>query len=414
MRQSATLIPILAMAGALALAPPTSTGLSAQQGSPFRVAASGERARDVQTARDRGFAAVSVEVLTSLGWTVEVDGPRWRLRLAGAPDLLLTDGVPFLRFGEAHVQLADAPYVRGATLYLPAQLLWDVLPFRLSDRYALEEGLTLRALAGTERAAAAPAAPEPVRPPRAATGAGSSKRVVIIDPGHGGDDPGALGPGGTREKDVALALGVALARELERHPELEVHLTRRSDLLVPLWERGQRATEIKGDRPGVFISLHANALPAQRGVRGFETYFLSEARTDDERRVAANENAPLAVPQGQAPAADPDLDFILRELRNLDHQHWSALLAELVQARLGTVHPGPDRGVKQGPFAVITNALMPAVLVEVGFITNREEEGLLTQPEFHEKAAKALADATLAFFMRYPSGRPLGSAGGGG
>ncbi len=232
------------------------------------------------------------------------------------------------------------------------------------------------------------------------------KRVVVIDPGHGGKDPGTSGPGGRREKDIALAVGRALARELRGDETLEVHLTRDRDVLVPLWRRGELATEWKGDRPGVFISIHANALPNRNAVRGFETYFLSEARTEHELRVAANENAPLEIDRedGAVEGDEEDLGFILRELRNLDHTHWSSLLAEGVQGQLATVHPGPSRGVKQAPLAVITNALMPAVLVEVGFVTNREEERLLSRGEFQAHLAEAMGRAIRDFFERYPPG----------
>jgi N-acetylmuramoyl-L-alanine amidase len=198
----------------------------------------------------------------------------------------------------------------------------------------------------------------------------------------------------------------ALQRELSSDPEIEVRLTRDGDVAVPLWSRGETATSWKGERPGVFISIHANALPDRTGVRGFETYFLSEARDEHERRVAALENAPLgATGAGAATGAgDPLLGAILRDLRTFDHQHWSADLAEEVQRELGGFHPGPDRGVKQGPFAVITNSLMPSVLVEVGFITNPEEERLLTRDDFHRQSAQAIARAIRRFFERYPPG----------
>jgi N-acetylmuramoyl-L-alanine amidase len=120
--------------------------------------------------------------------------------------------------------------------------------------------------------------------------------------------------------------------------------------------------------------------------------------------VAALENAPLAL---ERPGSDndPGLGFILSELRNHDHQHWSADLASGVQRSLAAVHPGPDRGVKQGPFAVITNALMPAVLVEVGFITHRDEERAIADAAFQARAAGAVAGAVEAFARRYPPGR---------
>ncbi|MBW3535974.1 MAG: N-acetylmuramoyl-L-alanine amidase [Gemmatimonadetes bacterium] len=326
---------------------------------------------------------------------------------------------------ELLLQLVDEPYRFGDDVWVPLQLLTDFLPSRLADGYAFEaDPPTLRVLeaelwsevlvepgstgagattAGeppsTARASPPPAAPDP------------SPRVVVIDPGHGGGDPGAMGVGGLREKDVALAVALVLAEELRTRPGLEVHLTRDADRLVPIWGRGQWATDVKGSRPGVFISLHANAV-SRRDARGFETYFLSEARTEHERRVAALENAPLERERAAAGDGEVGLDFILKDLHNLDHAHWSALLAELIQDRMAPVHPGPNRGVKQAPLAVITNALMPAVLVELGFITNREEERVLGRPAFHADAARALADAVMAFFERYPPGS-AGVTGGG-
>jgi N-acetylmuramoyl-L-alanine amidase len=240
-------------------------------------------------------------------------------------------------------------------------------------------------------------------------------RVVVIDPGHGGYDPGSVGPAGVREKDVSLAVALALAEALAGEPDLEVHLTRDRDVSIPVWERGEMATRLKGDRPGIFISIHLNALddPYTRGV---ETYFLSEARTEHERRVAALENAPPAGngDGGAALTGDPGLAFILNELRNLDHIHWSADLAQVVQAQLAEVHPGRDRGVKQAPLAVITNALMPGVLVELGFVTQRDEERLLADPAFHAEAADALAEAVRTFLRRYPPVAGGASGGGGG
>ena len=228
-------------------------------------------------------------------------------------------------------------------------------------------------------------------------------RVVIIDAGHGGADPGALGPRGIREKDVALAVALDLAAILRRNTDFEVHMTRETDVFVDLWERGEIATKVKGERPGLFVSIHGNSIPNQRTTRGFETYFLSEARTEHERRVSANENAPLSYQgQGVDPENEPDLDFILRELRNLDHSHWSSLLADLTQQELEEFHPGPNRGVKQGVLAVLTNALMPSVLVETGYLSHDEEGRLLGERAFQRDTA--LARAIERFFERYPPG----------
>jgi N-acetylmuramoyl-L-alanine amidase len=104
------------------------------------------------------------------------------------------------------------------------------------------------------------------------------------------------------------------------------------------------------------------------------------------------------------PANEADLDFILRELRNLDHQHWSELLAGLTQEELADFHPGPDRGVKQGVLAVLTNALMPSILVETGYLSHDEEGRLLGERRFQQDAAAAIARAVERFFERYPPG----------
>jgi N-acetylmuramoyl-L-alanine amidase len=340
----------------------------------------------------RGFASVALTELSRLGWDVMGDESRAVLRWKGGdPAVEIRPGTPYLSWGREAVHLAESPYALSGRIYVPLQFLVDILPWKLPRHFQYDPGS--RTLAFNPPGAAG-----------ASNGVGGT-RVVVIDPGHGGRDLGARGPGGVLEKEVALGIALELARVLKADPALEVHLTRDSDFLVPLWRRGEMATEWKGDRPGVFVSIHANAMPNSRATRGFETYFLSEARTEHERRVAALENSAQEFEREEdRPAENPDLSFILKELRNLDHQHWSALLAELVQNQLREVHPGPDRGVKQGPFAVITNALMPAVLVEVGFISNPEEERLMTQRAFQQNAARAMADAVKEFFHRYPPG----------
>jgi N-acetylmuramoyl-L-alanine amidase len=297
----------------------------------------------------------------------------------------------------------------GEDLFLPLQVLVELFPRFLPNAYAFDPErnlLTVQSIGGVavDRVGTGGASPAA----RVAESRGSNEqapRILIIDAGHGGSDPGAIGPGGTREADLALALALALAREFEGDPEVEVRLTRDRDVAVPLWSRGEMATEWKGDRPGVFLSIHMNALGDRPGVRGFETYFLSEARDEHERRVAALENASLPPSQSPgAPGSDPFLTALIRDLQAFDHQHWSADLAEVVQRELGSFHPGADRGVKQGPFAVITNSLMPSVLVEIGFITSPEEERLLRRTDFQRDAVQALARAVRSFFLRYPPG----------
>jgi N-acetylmuramoyl-L-alanine amidase len=394
---------------------------------------------------EQGFAAVPIGLFEELGWAVaEVEGA---IAMLGphSVTLALTVGSPFFTWDDEVLQLADVPYRGGGQARVPIQLLADFLPRRLPELYTFDGStLTLQAAeaedwSGTTVVQLRPDAQEPeaedpagqdsdAQLPSASTVAGGGggaavgpgtadryrgPRIVVVDAGHGGGDPGALGLRGIREKNVALGIARAIAELLGREPDFEVYLTREDDTFVPIWDRGDLATEWKGDRPGVFLSIHANSFPTRRSARGFETYFLAEARNDHERRVSAIENAPLSA-GGQAvdPDEEPDLGFILRELKTLDHQHWSAMLAEMVQAEMAKFHPGPDRGVKQGVLAVLTNALMPSVLVEVGYLSNEDEGPLLGQPTFQDEAARSIARAVVRFFERYPPGSGTGGPGG--
>lgn len=356
--------------------------------------------------RSEGFAATAVEVLQDWGWIVESRGDSVVATSPGGSRLTMVAGTPFVRVDNRVLQLADAPYTSDRALLVPIQLFRELaLPV------------------ASEVAGVAPdATPETSKPPPETSerGAPASStdspysslppatiptRVVIIDAGHGGRDLGALGYGGTREKDVALGVALELAHVLETWPEYQVHLIRDDDEFVPLWERGGIATELKGAEPGVFLSLHVNSNPTSRKAEGFETFFLADARTEDERRLSALENA--AVPmEGQSVGGlgGDDLGLILGELRNLDYQHWSAHLATLVQEELAKVHPGRNRGVSQAPLAALTTSLMPSVLVEVGYITNSDEEELLGRTEFRQHLAEAMARAVDRFFDGYPPG----------
>lgn len=224
------------------------------------------------------------------------------------------------------------------------------------------------------------------------------RKVVIIDAGHGGRDPGRDAASGLHEKTVTLALARRLAAELAARG-YEVHLTRDRDTLIALADRPRLANEWKRGRPrAVFVSIHANS--GERGAAGYETYFLSDARTADERRVAEMENSAADY---EAPGEDraPVVDRILSSLRNEYYVKASDDLAELVQRHLGGIHPGPDRGVKQAGFRVLVGAIMPAVLVETGFMTSPGEARLLGTARFQRKIARSLADAIGDFFTRH-------------
>jgi N-acetylmuramoyl-L-alanine amidase len=208
-----------------------------------------------------------------------------------------------------------------------------------------------------------------------------------------------VGPGGIREKDVTLTISHRLARLLEERG-YEVHLTRTVDTYVSLAERPRLANEWKGDRPvAVFLSIHANAASAV-SAHGFETFFLSEARTADERRVAEMENEAIRFDDHPPAMEEPGLDQILGTLRSDFLMRASHDLAAVVQENIAAFHPGPNRGVKRAGFHVLIGTIMPAVLVETAFISNREEARLLGSLSFQQKIAQGLADSVDAFFSR--------------
>jgi len=422
---------VLVTLGGVALTLVTVAAGHAQSVGSLVVRGPDDEMQSLVVTRPRGYSTVQPDALASLGLSVERNSSGLDVTMNGdSPVVRFVFGSPLFWWDADLLQLVDPPFMAGGTSHVPLQFILDFLPARMEQTFAyspddgvleiLDPALWSR-IAGESGRTGAEELVEPTPlsgsvgsavPGAAAAevstiGPEAEKRVVVIDPGHGGKDRGTAGPGGRREKDIALAVARQLARELRADEGLEVYMTRDRDEFVPLWERGEQATLWKGDRPGVFISIHVNYSTRDASIRGFETYFLSEARTEHERRVAANENAPLLLddPSGDGSSQDADLTSILRELRSLDHQHWSSLLAEGIQVELEAVHPGPNRGVKQGPFAVITNALMPAVLVELGFVSNREEERVLSQGEFQSDVARALANAIRQFYQRYPPGQ---------
>jgi len=216
--------------------------------------------------------------------------------------------------------------------------------------------------------------------------------VVVIDPGHGGDDRGAVGPTGLAEKDVTLDIARRLKERIQAKMDAEVILTRNSDATMALDDRTAIANHERAD---LFVCIHANA--SRRGnARGAETYFLSyQATDDDSRAVAALENNTLGLEAGVQ--KDGNLEMILWDLAQSAFLKESSVLAEIVQDNLNDALDIANRGIKQAPFKVLMGATMPAVLIEVAFITNPEEEKRLRDAAFKDR----LSDAILASIQRF-------------
>jgi N-acetylmuramoyl-L-alanine amidase len=234
---------------------------------------------------------------------------------------------------------------------------------------------------------------------------------VVIDAGHGGVDPGApmMTKAGYREKDITLQIALKVGDAL-RQRGVDVVFTRTKDTLIALADRGRIANQKGGD---VFISIHVNAANTHwknpGAARGFETYFLAEAKTEDARRVEAMENEALRFDgPSNIDSSDP-LGFILKDMEQNQYLRESSDFAGIVQRRLAGVHPGPNRGVKQAGFHVLVTALMPAILVEVGFGTNANEAAYLTSTVRQDALARVIAEATTEYLERYQ--RRVGSSG---
>ncbi len=212
----------------------------------------------------------------------------------------------------------------------------------------------------------------------------SSSFKVVIDPGHGGEDPGAIGPKGLREKDVVLKIAQILGDKIKKELGWEVILTREDDRFIPLEERTAIANTKGGD---LFLSVHANASKNMR-VHGIETYFLNFTTDKDALRLAAREN-------GVSPERISDLQLILYDLMLNAKVNESCHLAECVQRSLvGRLKRRyarvKDLGVKQGPFVVLFGAKMPSILIEVSFISNPMEERRLKDERYLNEIATAI------------------------
>jgi N-acetylmuramoyl-L-alanine amidase len=270
----------------------------------------------------------------------------------------------------------------------PQQIRVQLAPGAEAQSYVLENPFRIVLDVHQPSSVQAPAAASPAAelPP--------GIRTVVIDPGHGGTETGAIGPSGVQEKELTLALARDLADRLAQIG-LRVVLTRTEDANVPLDSRTPIANQNKGD---LFISIHLNSSLGS-GAYGTETYILSTEATDARAaRSASDENTGSAgappAPGDTPPAADPqameDLQLILWDLAQTHHLAESQRFANMVQGELNQALQLRDRGVKQAPFRVLMGANMPAVLVELGFISNPDEEKKLQDAEYRSSLIQAL------------------------
>lgn len=219
--------------------------------------------------------------------------------------------------------------------------------------------------------------------------------TVVLDAGHGGKDPGAIGRSGTKEKTIVLDIVKRVGNLLQKNTNVKVVYTRDEDVFIPLWERAKMANENNGK---IFISVHANA-SRDKNAQGFETFLLRPGKTQDAIEVATLENAVIKYEEDREDRYKEltDEGQILATMAQSMFMKESESLAALIQTEIDKEASFPNRGVKQAGFYVLVGASMPNVLIEVGFISNPAEEKQLRTAHYRQKIAEGIYRAIIEF-----------------
>lgn len=225
--------------------------------------------------------------------------------------------------------------------------------------------------------------------------------VVVIDAGHGGKDPGAIGVTGVKEKDVNLAIALKLGKLIkEKMPDVNVVYTREDDRFIELYKRGKIANEAGGK---LFISIHCNSLGNKnRSTRGFEVYLLRPGRTKEAIEIAEFENSVIKLEDNPEKYKQlTDENFILVSMAHSSYMRYSEKFSDVLNSNWGKYVNIPSRGIKQAGFYVLVGASMPGVLVESGFLSNKEDEAILKSSKGQSDIANAIFNSIKSYRIHY-------------
>lgn len=212
---------------------------------------------------------------------------------------------------------------------------------------------------------------------------------IVVDPGHGGAQEGAIGPGGVMEKTLALEVSRKVKQLLQEQTGARVFLTRDRDVTLPLGDRVALANKLSAD---LLISIHANSMPTRKlraRTQGIETYFLSASASDEDARATADRENETG--EASAPEQSDTLAFILHDLQRTETHEDASRLAQEVHQELLTHTGAEDRGVRQAPLYVLMGADAPSILVEIGFVSHPEEVKRLVSGEYQRALAAGIA-----------------------
>ncbi|MBI4059846.1 MAG: N-acetylmuramoyl-L-alanine amidase [Elusimicrobia bacterium] len=358
------------------------------RGEKISIVVSGKQARSESVYRAEGGLYLDAKLIGALyGGQVywyPVSG-RVHLSLRGR-SLQFVAGSDKAAAGDKELRLDEAVIVRASRALVPLSFLtssgfasWSGRQTRYDAR---TKTLVVEKAGGPKAQPAAPAAP---------AAAAKRRRLVVIDPGHGGKDPGATGSRGTREKDVNLAVALELSRLLRERGDFDALLTRDADVFIPLSDRSDLANEKNAD---LFVSLHCNAA-GDRRENGFEVYSVSEAASDPAAEaLAATENAVLEL-EGKNPQ-DEMAKMILLAMTKTEMINESAAFSALAAKAIGKSVDVESRGAKQAGFYVLRGTHAPAILIEMAFVSHVKDEAKLVSRRFRtamaEGAAAGIAD----------------------
>ena len=310
---------------------------------------------------------------------LDIDGARLN---TGVRDLNIGDGllksVRIAQFRASTVRVVlDLDSIKDYKVFTfsePFRIIVDVKGDRRQEISASKEVIETAKPEAAPAEKAKPAAP--FKPGRI--------RRIVIDPGHGGHDPGAMSPSGTKEKDIVLQIGLNLAQKIREQLGIDAVMTRSTDVFIELQERTAIANKVGAD---LFVSIHANA-SLNRAANGIETYYLNLAKTEKAAQLAAKENGTTLEKVSVLQAVLFDL---MANYKLNDSAHLADEVQKALHKKAQTGYPSvKNLGVKQGPFYVLVGATMPSILVETAFVSNERDEQKLKDPQYQDLTAEGI------------------------
>lgn len=323
-----------------------------------------------------------------LVWRIPGAGIDWRI---GGTEFSFDDMVAFFQAGGNSYQLVAAPRLEAGRFLVPLQLAVEYLPRLLPHRFIYDK--TGRRL--VDRGASSPSRPA------VATHDGRSYRIrtVVIDPGHGGKDPGTIARNyKLHEKHIVLDIAKKLVRNLKNKTNLKILLIRDNDKYIYAGDRGSIANKLNGD---LFVSIHVNA-SSSRSTNGSKTFFLSEAKTNEDRATEMLENEALKYEvEGKVSPGNDEIGLILQDMAQNEQLRESQDLSMFIQRDLAVINGLKDLGLGQANFAVLRGSYMPAALVETAYISNPGDEKKLNTSAFRDRLADAITNGIIKYVEQY-------------